>query len=419
MKDAMLYVAAGLLALLILAFFIYGRNQEQRYEWFTSYNLKGEQPYDLKFFHELIDIDRTVTDNFRMPVHKLLDSAKFADGNTDYLLIGESSFYDEKDIAALRTFISQGNNALIITEVPPQEILGSLLPTFCDQEFFAYPVDEKPRVKFNFYHPKFRKDVPYDFNHKFTSNETIFPWNHISPAKFCDTLTQIVPLGYQHGDSVDFVNFAAIPFGKGKLFIHTVPLAFTNYSLTKETSLEYVSSVLSHLDGDQLIWDELSKIGFIQNKNGLSQGPLYYILSQPALKYAWWMFLAAALLYVAFASKRKQRVIPVIEKKTNTSLEFLNVISSLHYQNLNHLDIARKKMKYFLYFIRAKYGMNLQTFGDEHVKKLSEKSNVPLEDVQQIADNFKLIEKYSISNEEPNRLINLYISIQRFYKNCK
>ncbi len=48
--------------------------------------------------------------------------------------------------------------------------------------------------------------------------------------------------------------------------------------------------------------------------------------------------------------------------KVNTAAEFLNVISSLHYQNPNHLDMARKKMRYFLYFIRAKYNINTQNF---------------------------------------------------------
>ncbi|HZY78910.1 MAG TPA: hypothetical protein VFE50_05260, partial [Cyclobacteriaceae bacterium] len=98
---------------------------------------------------------------------------------------------------------------------------------------------------------------------------------------------------------------------------------------------------------------------------------------------------------------------------------FLNVISSLHYQNPNHLDMARKKMKYFLYFIRARYGINTQTFTQEHAIRLSERSKVDLADIQLIHDRYKVIEDYSISNDEPERLVGLYQAIEKFYKNCK
>ncbi len=418
MRDTVLYIAAALLALVLIAFFFYGKNAGPKYRWFTTYSRTGDQPYDVKFFHDLLSQDRKVVANLRKPIHKLLDSAEYEDGNADYLLIGSASYYDDKDIEALKGFISQGNNAIIITDSPPSDLILDLLPTACSQESFEYQSKLEIKASLNFYHPVLAQEKPFEYSYRFLDHDAPYDWYHIAPVQLCDTLSHLQPLGYQLVDSDEYVNFAAIPYGKGNLYIHTVPIIFTNYFLTKEHTLDYISGVLSHLDGDEVIWDEVSKL-MILSRNGMEKSPLYYILDQPALKYAWWMFLAAALLYVVFASKRKQRIIPVLEKKTNTSLEFLNVISSLHYQNLNHLDIAKKKMKYFLYFIRAKYGMHLQTFGDEHVKRLSEKSKVPIEDVQQIADNFKVIEKYSISNDEPNRLINLFQSIQRFYKTCK
>jgi hypothetical protein len=148
--------------------------------------------------------------------------------------------------------------------------------------------------------------------------------------------------------------------------------------------------------------------------------PLYYIMQQPALKYAWWMLIAAGILYIIFASKRTQRVIPVLEAKTNTSLEFLNVISSLHYQNPDHLDMARKKMKYFLYFIRAKYGINTQHLTDEQAKRLSEKAKVDINDVVLIQQRYKTLENYAgVSDGDAERLVDLYQAIDKFYKNCK
>jgi hypothetical protein len=146
---------------------------------------------------------------------------------------------------------------------------------------------------------------------------------------------------------------------------------------------------------------------------------LFLLLVVGGVLFGWWMLLIGALLYIIFASKRTQRVIPVLETKTNTSLEFLNVISSLHYQNPNHFDMARKKMKYFLYFIRAKYGINTQTLTEEQSRRLAERSKVDLPDIKAITDRYKVIENYSISNDEPERLVELYQAIEKFYKTCK
>ena len=180
----------------------------------------------------------------------------------------------------------------------------------------------------------------------------------------------------------------------------------------------YASGVFSHLRGKNMIWDEYSKLPFWDDGNAYNS-PLYYILQQPSLKYAWWLLLLSVVIYVFFAAKRTQRIIPVLEPKTNTSLEFVNLISSLHYQNGNHLDMVKKKMKYFLYFIRSKYGIHAQTFTDGDIQKLSEKSKVNIHDVHLIFNQYNLIERNFANDIEANRLVDFYHAIEKFYTNCK
>ena len=192
----------------------------------------------------------------------------------------------------------------------------------------------------------------------------------------------------------------------------------TNYFLSKAGKVEYASGVFTHLEGEDIIWDEYSKISFSGNKNAYNS-PLYYILQQPSLKYAWWLLLLTVFLYILFVAKRQQRVIPVLEPKTNTSLEFVNLISTLHYQNQNHLDMARKKMKYFLYFVRSKYGIHAERFNEPQIRKLAEKAKVNVAEVQVIFDQYYLIEERFQQAIEANRLLNLYNSIEKFYTHCK
>src|SRR5690606_3172074 len=148
---------------------------------------------------------------------------------------------------------------------------------------------------------------------------------YFSDRIFCDSTRSITPLGYQEDGGVNFIRIAA---GNGNLYLHSNPLVFTNYFLTNEENVAYASAVFSHLRGKGIVWDEYSKIPFAGNNNAYNS-PLYYILQQPSLKYAWWLLLLTVLLYVVFAARRTQRVIPVIDPKTNSSLEFVNLISSL------------------------------------------------------------------------------------------
>ena len=95
------------------------------------------------------------------------------------------------------------------------------------------------------------------------------------------------------------------------------------------------------------------------------------------------------------------------------------MISRLHYKNGNHLDMAHKKMKYFLYFVRSKYGIHAEKFKEEHIRRLAAKSKVGFRDVEVIFSRYYLIEEKFKTNIEANRLVDLYDSIDNFYKQSK
>lgn len=412
-----LLVGGGVLALLL--FFILG-DDGNKYQWYPSYRSDSDQPYGTLFIKKMLESyrkDGKFIVNEKETFHKLMEREKFEDGETDYVLIGQNIHLDTADMKAMEMFLEYGNDVFIATMNPPSEFLKRFYLGTCNETntVISYEYDVDTSVYANFYHERFKRDRDYEFRFRMGAEDFPYFWRALDPGAVCDTIIGFTPIGYQQ-DSL--VNFLRIRSGKGHLYLHTSPLMFTNYFMTMPDKVEYASAVFSHLSGKNMIWDEVSKVPFSDLEDPYSS-PLYYIMQQPALKYSWWMLLAGGLLYILFASKRTQRVIPVLEAKSNTSLEFLNVISSLHYQNPNHLDMARKKMKYFLYFIRARYGINAPTFTEVHIRRLSEKSKVDVADIQHIFDRYKVVENYSISNDEPERLVGLYQAIEKFYKTCK
>jgi len=406
----------GGVVMLLLAYFIYNYKPGNTYQWHPSISVTSDQPYGTLFIKKLLQsaYKGTFTVNEKQPINKFLADHDYDSGKVDYILIGQGIYLDAADVTALKDFMLAGNDIFISTIETPKALVDSVYISHCEGEFL-YDYNFDTAVYANFYHKNLNKPVDYEFRYRIGTEDLPHVWRSLDPQAWCDSANNLSALGYQQED---LINFMRISYGPGHLYIHTSPLMFTNLYMTKSDKMEYASAVFSHLNGTNAIWDEVSKIPFSDQENPYDS-PLYYIMQQPALKYAWWMLLVGGLLYIIFASKRTQRIIPVLETKTNTSLEFLNVISSLHYQNPNHLDMARKKMKYFLYFIRAKYGINTQVLTEEQSKRLAEKSKVDLADIQAINDRYKVVDSYSISNDEPERLIGLYQAIEKFYKNCK
>jgi hypothetical protein len=187
--------------------------------------------------------------------------------------------------------------------------------------------------------------------------------------------------------------------------------------MTKEVNTDYASAVFSHLRHKNLIWDEFSKVPSYNYGNSLERSPLYFIMQQQSLRYAWWILLIASILYVVFAAKRKQKIIPVIESKVNTSLQFVNMVAALHFLNQNHKDMALKKMRHFLYHVRTKYNLSTNKIDETFIKKLSLKSQVSEADINIIFEHYNVVDRFK--NITDSRLADLYKHIDNFYKQGK
>jgi hypothetical protein len=409
-----IFVLFGILGALLLVYFYSTTTEEKHYQWHESY-ADNDQPYGTMFIKKLLQTYRPGQKfiiNNKKPLSELLDSTETRT-ETDYIFIGQSINLSNDDAEALAAFIYSGHDAFISSIDAPEAIVSKVYNFDCEKSIF-YMNMQKDSAVLNFYHNALQTKNGFTYKYRFYGETDSYYWNVVNPEVFCES-SSLLPLGYHFPNDV---NFLSIPYGKGHLYLFSNPLVFTNYFLTDPEKADYAASVFSHLSGKDIIWDEYSRIPFTGG-DAPGTNPLYYILQQNTLKYAWWMMLASVILYILFAAKRTQRVIPVLEAKTNTSLEYIQMISALHYQNGNHLDMARKKMKYFLYFIRSKYGIQAQAFKEEQIARLAQKSKVDQKEVESIFRQYSLIEKNSYSNIDVNRLLDLYNAIENFYKQCK
>lgn len=416
-KDSNLLIKILLagLAVLLIIYFTYNRQHEIRYQWSETYKSTSDQPYGTLFIQKLLSTYRPGLKfilNDQKPLHQVLDSSERKTG-ADYVFIGQNIFLDTADTKALLNFIYSGNDAFIATVNLPFDLIDPIFVPECESEIFL-ETNDTLSITQNFYNTRLKNDRGYRYAYRFGKTDLPYFWNTLNPEVFCDSTKSITPLGFIYPGKV---NFFRLSHGKGQLYIHTNPIVFTNYFLTKSDKAEYASGVFSHLNADSIIWDEFSKAEFATKNNAPQVNPIAYILENDSLRYAWWLMLGGAFLYTVFTAKRKQRIIPVLEPKSNTSLEFVNMISALHLENGNPHDIARKKVKYFNYFIKAKYGIHTQDLNETHLKRLSAKSKVSLSDLQLVANEVDSVHRQPYYDE--TMLMELYKTLETFYKNCK
>jgi len=209
-------------------------------------------------------------------------------------------------------------------------------------------------------------------------------------------------------------NFVKINYGKGTVYVHLNPMAFSNYNMFVNSNFEYPFKALSYLPYDKIIWDEYYKPS---NSLYSKTTPIYFILETESLRYAWYVLILGLILFLLFEGKRRQRIIPVITPPRNSSLEFIETVGKLYYHKASHKDLAEKKFKYFAEFLRSNYFLTADKFSTEHYMRIAEKTGVNKVTIENIFNYFRAIsQKASISEAE---LFSLSNEIEKFYKKCR
>jgi hypothetical protein len=417
-RTRIILIAAGVMIVLVVI--LLASMTKSRFNWYETYELESKQPYGTYVLGEMLKNyfpeKKFVVIN--KSLKETLPQTNYGEKKS-YFFIGNNKDYDSLDLNALFSFVANGNTAFISSSYNSYDFMTRLLPDTCayfDGYGYEYVVDDSV-ADLNFFPYGNRREKDFSFTYKFRNKPFKYSWNYLDSSFFCGSNNEAVALGYMNKG---YYNFVRIPYGHGKFYLHTTPIAFSNYSLTKKENLDYAGRALSYLPQGTIYWDEYNKTpgGLDFNSDlKLSQSPLQYILGQESLRWAWYITLLLLLLYILFFGKRKQRIIPVIEPNTNTSLEFVNTIGELYFQQKEHKVLGRHKMKLFQAFIRNRYFIHSNNPDDETIQKISVKSQIPAEHIKNIFREFSFIDECTTVTKE--QLIKFHQLIENFYKNCK
>jgi len=382
-------------AVLLVAYLVAQYYKPTPTNWMSTYLKEDKIPFGTYIlFNEIHDLfPKTDVKITRDPVYNTLKGHSFK--NTSYLFISHSIEVDKLDFKELINFVEQGNNAFIAAFDFGKTLRDTLKLEIGSS--YNYSVERSTGV--NFTNPALKAKSNYTFGKQIA--EQYF-------SAF-DT-SRVTVLGKNIEGKPNFIRYT---YGKGSIYILPNPQLLTNYSLLNPIGADYVAKALSYLPASaSLLWDEHNTRGNIDDS-----AVLRVIFKNEPLRWAYYISMAGLIIFVLFEMKRRQRIIPVIEPLTNSSLDFVKVVGKVYYQQRDNSDIARKKINYFLEYIRSTYGLKTGSLDNELKQALHIKSGVPEETIDQL---FIIIN--GINNNQhvdDHSLINLNKLIERFYKQAQ
>ena len=193
------------------------------------------------------------------------------------------------------------------------------------------------------------------------------------------------------------------------MYLVANPKLFSNYSMLKPDGAEYAATALSFLKPTKkIIVDQY----YTEGDEG-NDSPMRVFLSIPALQWAYYITIFSLLAFVIFEMKRRQRIIPVIEPLTNTTLEFVTVVGQVYYEKHDNANIVHKKIIYFLTHLRDAYHLKTNKLDEDFIEKLVAKVDIDSAFAKKLVGYINFISvKERVTDAE---LIELNKLIEQFY----
>jgi hypothetical protein len=333
-------------------------NKKEMTDWRKNFDVNEKSPFGLFVFNQ--EIKDLFKNNLKKTGESPFDYYNKNKKSPHNILVIENDI-DVPSWKKILDEVSKGSDAMLIVSRMPKDISDSI--GFYDSEL-SFEDQNVLKLTDKKYQNDFIKLDKFPSGRGFT---------YIKPN--VEVLGKTVE---EKND--DQANFIKVKFGKGTIYVHSEPLFLTNYYLLKPGNVKYAQDVFSYLDDRETIW-------FVEHTSTESRFFMRFILSKPALKYAWWVFLGGLVLFIFFNAKRKQRIVPIVEPLRNTSVDFVKSIGNLYLQEGDFHDMMAKKAQYFLNKVRLDLLIDTQHLDEEFAKKLQLKTGKTMEMINE-AINF-------------------------------
>jgi hypothetical protein len=388
MKDFKIYFWGA--TVLLVIYLVAQYNRPSPINWNPTFYYNDKIPFGTYItYRQLPDIfPGAKVSNTNLNLYDLFHDKDF--NNSDYFIIANTINLSKLDYLELVKYIRAGNSAFI--------------STFYWRGFLADTLNIGTGVEYkatglNFTNAKLKQSHDYHFDKEMGSEYF---------SSF-DTAHAVVLGKNEQGKST----LLSFKFGKGNLYLCANPQVFTNFSLLNSQDAEYAAKALSYMPAKpQIYWDEFQNGDIEENMS-----PMRVFLSHPNLQWAYYISLCSLVIFIFYEMKRRQRIIAIIEPLKNSTVDFVNVVGQVYYEQRNNQNIAEKKILYFLEHLRTQYYLKTSPLDREFTERLAQKTGIELPFARNLVGHLAYVAaQRNVSDQE---LILLNQLIEQFYIQSK
>lgn len=353
---------------------LYGCVQKKQTNWSKHYHRNSKDPYGCYIaYNHLKSIfpNTTVKAGQRMmaQIEKSNKNNEFGTIGGHVIVVVANGFYlDSNELESVKTFINRGNGLMVFAKDYSQNIYDfmglknndTLSSYSTSKEVFS---DQKVSLYFNM------KEYVYSFDgisikDSFSHHPDSFGRSYIYGTNTIENTT-------------NYINYYD---SSGVWGLHKNPAVLSNYFLLQGNNRDYFEKLFSSLNQylSSVTWYTYT---YKTEGEDSSESSWTNLLKNEAFRFAFWILLALMVLYALLAGRRRQRIIPYQEPNTNTSLEFVETVGMVYFNQKNNEKLAKKIVAFYLEQVRFKYGFSTSNLNDTLSQKLAAKLGMPLEEI--------------------------------------
>ena len=410
MKNILPYLLAVLLGAAIIALFITGRKkQAETFDDRVTIRRQDKIPYGtFVAFDNLPHVfpGAEISINKRRPAYA--DTIIGSPNKQALIIISPRFDADDDELKQLTDFIEAGNEVFISAQYisAATDLLLKCNSSALDLDFITSQ-DLDHNMSISLQTPPFEKAAYYSYPGRMFSSY----FSEVDTA-----VTDIIGR-----DKKDRINFIRLSAGKGHLYVHLEPFAFSNYFLLHKQNMDYYEKALSLLPAGikKVAWDEYYLNKKIERRREKKKGWFSVLMGmknsqgQHPFRASFWLLIGLLLVYVLMEMRRKQRYIPVVARPKNDSLDFVKTIGRLYFDKGDHKNLGRKMSSYFLEYVRNKYKLATGILDESFIKTLEYKSGASEEELARIVSFIRQMDDTSVLSSK--QLMAFHKDLESFY----
>jgi hypothetical protein len=402
MRKNLLYIVVAVIVLVLGIISYYNiRNRGKTFDPRITLRQADKIPYGTSVARQLLPKLFTKTNIYYTRTYaNYWDSISTYDSAQAIFIVTTEFNADNEELSILNNFVKEGNYVFVVAR--------------------SFSTDAQEFFRFNYSPTSFQQIQGNNDSLELRLENSVFgaQSSYVYPgSKYESIFTKVdTPYTTVLGRSDEgYPNFIQLRLGKGSFFIHTVPLAFSNYFILHKKNVAYYSQAVSVLPQqvNKIVWNEY----YLSKKRSSNREPnwLGVLMRFPAFKWALITAILTGLLYILLGMRRRQRMIPAYAKPRNESLEFVKTMGRLYFEKKDHKNLARKMGAYFLDHVRLRYKIATHELDEDFVKRLQFKSGYSQSELQYLVGFINDLEQLPAVSE--NQLLNFQRQLELFYQN--